>query len=320
MTATNGTTDCRDGDQRIKAILQQATELTAELDPLFTWEELCEIVADRLEVLKRHPRLEALYRDPFNPLVKSVYGSTEAYLRKQLGWGREPEKKEEEEREYWTRGGVTNVRLNDWPYAVPKDVRHYVVWVPLPLFHPALCTPRPSNLLDLPSSSPSQSGTSTPSGPSRTNPLARPFAPPLPHEPSICSALSPSSSRVGKASVAPTKGTWDHVSRNGLGGLTGRAEEWWRARMREKERERTEREGGMEEGENDQVGARRSGEYDESGGPEKEIRAFVLKRWKVEDGWETAWFANPPNLQSVPGLAHFHVLARKHLAENGTSE
>lgn len=167
--------------------------------------------------------------------------------------------------------------------------RHYVVWVPLPLFHPALCTPRPTNLLDLPPS-PSQSGTSTPSGSSRTNPLAKPFAPPLPHEPSICSSLSPSVSRVGRASVAPTKGSWDFVCRNGLGGLTGRAEEWWRVRRREKERQRgVQDDGGMGAGENDQQGARRSEEYDEKQGPEKEIRAFVLKKWRVEDGWETAW-------------------------------
>ncbi|KAJ8291676.1 Vacuolar protein sorting-associated protein 45 [Rhodotorula toruloides] len=176
----------------------------------------------------------------------------------------------------------------------------------------ALCTPRPTNLLDLPPS-PSQSGTSTPSGSSRTNPLAKPFAPPLPHEPSICSSLSPSVSRVGRASVAPTKGSWDFVCRNGLGGLTGRAEEWWRVRRREKERQRgVQDDGGMGAGENDQQGARRSEEYDENQGPEKEIRAFVLKKWRVEDGWETAWFANPPGLQSVPGLAHFHFNRRPH--------
>lgn len=122
--------------------------------------------------------------------------------------------------------------------------------------------------------------------------------------------------------------------------------------MKEKERLRLERavrdEGGLEGGENDQVGARRSEEYDEDRGPEKEIRAFVLRKWRVEEGWETAWcvahvapssvpaaleskqqtdsspqthrFANPPGLQSVPGLAHFHVLARRHPVETDTSQ
>ncbi|KAI0309923.1 hypothetical protein OF83DRAFT_1232317 [Amylostereum chailletii] len=41
----------------------------------------------------------------------------------------------------------------------------------------------------------------------------------------------------------------------------------------------------------------------------KEIQTFVKKRWGEEE-WETAWFVNPPRLQSVPGLAHIHVFAR----------
>ncbi|KAH6912569.1 hypothetical protein BKA70DRAFT_1370124 [Coprinopsis sp. MPI-PUGE-AT-0042] len=41
------------------------------------------------------------------------------------------------------------------------------------------------------------------------------------------------------------------------------------------------------------------------------VAEFVEKRWK-DDVWETAWFVNPPRLQSIPHLAHFHVFARKH--------
>ncbi|KAK4702152.1 hypothetical protein P7C70_g4076, partial [Phenoliferia sp. Uapishka_3] len=44
-------------------------------------------------------------------------------------------------------------------------------------------------------------------------------------------------------------------------------------------------------------------------GPGSEIEAFVKERWP-EDKWETAWFVNPPRLQSVKGLAHFHVMTR----------
>jgi len=40
-----------------------------------------------------------------------------------------------------------------------------------------------------------------------------------------------------------------------------------------------------------------------------EIDTFIRRRWNEED-WETAWFVNPPRLQSVPGLAHIHVFAR----------
>ncbi|TNY22044.1 hypothetical protein DMC30DRAFT_445640 [Rhodotorula diobovata] len=235
-------------DARIDAVLQQAKELAAVLPPLYTFDELCDIVADvDLAALNRHPDLEALYTTQFNPLIRAAHGSVEAYLRQRLGWaargpdgdelGQEGEGGGQQQRKkYWERDDVTNVRLNDWRYAAPADVRHYVVWVDLPLFHPLLCTD-PSRSTFLPShlaraaSAPS-SGTATPSGPSHRNPLASPA-----HSGELDAAL-----------VAPTKGSWDHVSAKGLGGLTGAAE-------------------------------RR--------------------------------FANPPSLQSVPGLAHFHVLARQ---------
>ncbi|PPQ85159.1 hypothetical protein CVT25_004166 [Psilocybe cyanescens] len=41
----------------------------------------------------------------------------------------------------------------------------------------------------------------------------------------------------------------------------------------------------------------------------KQVHRFVKNRWPESD-WETAWFVNPPRLQSVPGLAHVHVFAR----------
>ncbi|KAF8867621.1 hypothetical protein BD779DRAFT_1606266 [Infundibulicybe gibba] len=43
-----------------------------------------------------------------------------------------------------------------------------------------------------------------------------------------------------------------------------------------------------------------------------EVQEYVKKRW-AENEWETAWFVNPPRLQSVLGLAHVHVFARKKL-------
>lgn len=72
----------------------------------------------------------------------------------------------------------------------------------------------------------------------------------------------------------------------------------------------------------------------------KEVREFVTRRWK-ENRWETAWFVNPPvgfmrcigcfssvrthsgpviqRLQSVVGLAHIHVFARRKTAEEEAS-
>ena len=41
------------------------------------------------------------------------------------------------------------------------------------------------------------------------------------------------------------------------------------------------------------------------------VADFVERRWN-EAVWETAWFVNPPRLQSIPHLAHIHIFARKH--------
>ncbi|KAI5114612.1 hypothetical protein M0805_002662, partial [Coniferiporia weirii] len=41
-----------------------------------------------------------------------------------------------------------------------------------------------------------------------------------------------------------------------------------------------------------------------------EVREYVTRIWSEND-WETCWFVNPPRLQSVKGLAHIHVFARK---------
>ncbi|KAH9983314.1 hypothetical protein BJV74DRAFT_850752 [Russula compacta] len=40
-----------------------------------------------------------------------------------------------------------------------------------------------------------------------------------------------------------------------------------------------------------------------------EVHRFIITVWKERE-WETAWFVNPPRLQSVPALAHIHVFAR----------
>jgi len=50
-----------------------------------------------------------------------------------------------------------------------------------------------------------------------------------------------------------------------------------------------------------------------------EVDTFVRNRW-IEREWETAWFVNPPRLQSVPDLSHIHVFARKKFAEEIASE
>lgn len=41
----------------------------------------------------------------------------------------------------------------------------------------------------------------------------------------------------------------------------------------------------------------------------QDIVTFISQHWDM-DRYEAAFFANPPSLQSVPSLAHFHVLVR----------
>jgi len=41
-----------------------------------------------------------------------------------------------------------------------------------------------------------------------------------------------------------------------------------------------------------------------------EVQTYVKRTW-IEKEWETAWFVNPPRLQSIPGLAHIHVFAKR---------
>lgn len=81
-----------------------------------------------LGALHRHPVLEELYIQHFNPRVRAEFGSTEAYLREKLGWyakdgAREREKAiERGEGEWWRRDSVVNCRRNDWSYGIPAEI------------------------------------------------------------------------------------------------------------------------------------------------------------------------------------------------------
>lgn len=35
------------------------------------------------------------------------------------------------------------------------------------------------------------------------------------------------------------------------------------------------------------------------------VEEYVRSKWPPEEGWECAWFCNPPHLRTVPGLSHF---------------
>lgn len=56
--------------------------------------------------------------------------------------------------------------------------------------------------------------------------------------------------------------------------------------------------------------------FTEGGG---NVDRMVRDLWKVEE-FECTWFVNPPRLQSVRGLSHFHVFARLKTEEEKLSE
>lgn len=42
----------------------------------------------------------------------------------------------------------------------------------------------------------------------------------------------------------------------------------------------------------------------------RQVVTYITAKWKPQDGFQTGWFCNPPNLRTVPGLSHFHVIVR----------
>ncbi|CAE6469676.1 unnamed protein product [Rhizoctonia solani] len=223
---------------------------------MFTWEQVKDQVdSGDLAALKRHPALQKRY-DTWIQQVKMTHGSVVNYLVNiRLGWGptasRPASPGSHTEPTYADDGStldppdIASVRpltpsandgkkwftadiaeplvkilLNDWPYSVPSEIRHYVVWSRLPITHPG---------------------------------------------------------------IVPAQ-IWDRIVQDGLWGFSGS----------------TYKPKGSGDESIDQL-VRQAG---------AEVRTYVENKWPAE-GYEVAWFVNPPRLQSIPGLAHLHVFARK---------
>ncbi|GAA5967149.1 hypothetical protein JCM3765_001546 [Sporobolomyces pararoseus] len=281
-------------DDRVSNLLHRAQELqiTLSTDPIHeTFEDLCEIVQScRLGELTRHPILEKLYTEIFNPLIKKEFGSVEKYLKSLLNFkttspsnssSSSSSEEEEEEEEWWTcpeevvkdlegeekgrkeerRGGKSDyrVRKNDWGYSIPSNVQHYVVWVNKPLFHRKLCTDS------------SQGGQLDQA-----------------EEDSISTAnknktrsIDPIKRRSRKKSTS-SRNDWNFAKEFGLSGLTGlNCSEMRIIKQLQKEHvgsnPQLEEEEELEEVENEESTAGR------------EIEKFVKTYWKVENGFQTAW-------------------------------
>ncbi|KAJ3009665.1 hypothetical protein NUW54_g2711 [Trametes sanguinea] len=147
------------------------------------------------------------------------------------------------------------ITMNDWPYSVPPEVEHSLIWSRVPILPPDLPPPSESKL----SARLHQDGLWGFTGSESPPP-------------------SPSTLPESLGALSEWGITMDKLIRSPRG-------------TDEEERE-----------------IRKYGE---------EIENFIKRRWNERE-WETAWFVNPPRLQSVPELTHIHVFARRKTPEEIT--
>ncbi|KAJ3533542.1 hypothetical protein NMY22_g7293 [Coprinellus aureogranulatus] len=243
-------------------------ELLVHYPPKFTWKQLKTFVnSGDLGLLKRDKALQVRY-DEWAVGIRAQYGSMVNYLlNHRLQWGKRdtlsllPSTLEDDPRFYVstddehreptpyfcvdTPPEYLSIIQNDWPYSVPADVEHTLIWTKVPIYHPDLVDPKVKARID-------QDGLWGFTG--KASPPPSPSA-----LPECLPALAEWGITLDKMIVSE-KGT-----------------------------------------EEEEALVKKAGE---------KVHEFVKTRWN-EDIWETAWFVNPPRLQSVPGLAHIHVFARR---------
>ncbi|KZT09214.1 uncharacterized protein LAESUDRAFT_722943 [Laetiporus sulphureus 93-53] len=269
-------------------------ELLVYYPAKFTWTQLKTFInSGDLGLLKRDRKLQARY-DAWAAGIRKKYGSTVNYLLShRLQWGKPDQlsalhsildEQDDNQNEcmhsaqaqgptsetlvvgelppipadappYFTADTppeLISITMNDWPYSVPPEIEHTLVWARLPIIPP-----------DLPPS----------------------IAPRVLQDGmwGFTGSIEPAPSADTLPDCLPSLAEWD-VTLDKLVRSPPPTEE--EAVLLEK--------------------------------LSQEIDAFVQKRWK-EAEWETAWFVNPPRLQSIPGLAHAHVFAR-HKSPKETAE
>ncbi|EPQ51085.1 hypothetical protein GLOTRDRAFT_118126 [Gloeophyllum trabeum ATCC 11539] len=259
-------------------------ELLVYYPAKFTWHQLKTFInSGDLGLLKRDKKLQQRY-DAWAKGIRAEYGSIVNYLMyKRLRWGKRDTQSRltsalddgssssapptEEQVPFDPRNPpplpplpdnappyftadtpaeLISITQNDWPYSVPPDIEHTLIWTRVPIFHPDIVHPSVKARVD-------QDGlwgfTGTPKDSPRPSPSTLPQCLP---------ALSEWGVTMDKLVRSP-KGT-----------------------------------------EEEEALVKRAG---------AEVNEFIRRRWNERE-WETAWFVNPPRLQSVPGLAHIHVFAR----------
>ncbi|WVR04881.1 hypothetical protein IAU60_001893 [Kwoniella sp. DSM 27419] len=310
----------------------QGLPTQAELDAyprMFTWGDLKGIiVSGKLEDLMRNKQMQARY-NVWMGRIKQRYGSSEKYLKEgrlpfptgepsNSATGNDgpsavdstasipssevsPSSAPRAEAKYLTFDSSTGfdeenyaVLPNDWPYNIPYGVRHFCVWSRLPITHPSLVDNDPAAWTTI-----EQEGLGGFTG---IIPLTAPERPDfdpscLPGNASQAAAISTPTASTDSASgdqPAPAHPLgWGATTLAGF----GTEKSWYEVDLKF---------GGTEM----QYWAGK--EYESAGG--SEVGKMVRALWD-QRGWECLWFVNPPRLQSVPGLAHFHVFARRKTPE-----
>ncbi|GJE88488.1 DUF3605 domain-containing protein [Phanerochaete sordida] len=254
-------------------------ELLVHYPARFIWQQLkCFVNSGDLGLLKRDKKLQQRY-DLWTVGVRAKYGSMVSYLKTyRLQWGKpdarsllpsslpglttpkeasdvgEPQAEPElppNVPPYFTADTspeLISIIMNDWPYSVPPEVEHALIWTRIP----AIPTDLPETIRPRVEQDGLWGFTGTTS------------APP---SPSLLPSFLPALADWGV--------TMDKLVRSPKGS---------------EEEDELVRQAGTQ------------------------IETFIKRKW-VEREWETAWFVNPPRLQSVPGLAHIHVFARRKTPE-----
>ncbi|KAF9483423.1 hypothetical protein BDN70DRAFT_873932 [Pholiota conissans] len=247
-------------------------ELLVHYPAKFTWTQLKTFVnSGDLGLLKRDRKLQVRY-DEWALGVKEEYGSIVNYLTNhRLRWGQpdtlsllksslevdplfpvisHPTNGAESTQippAYFsceTPSQYISIIQNDWPYSVPAEIEHTLIWTKVPIYHLDLVDESIKSRIDQDGLWGFTGNDSPPPSPSLL--------------PSSIGALS-------EWGITPDKMIKSALATPEEALLIVRAG--------------------------------------------KEVHRYVKTRW-AESEWETAWFVNPPRLQSVPGLAHIHVFAR----------
>ncbi|KAF8582857.1 hypothetical protein K439DRAFT_1350268 [Ramaria rubella] len=143
----------------------------------YTWPQLKSFMASGdLGLLKRDPVLQKRY-NAWSEDIKKEHGSITNYLvNVRLGWGPRtpltttaspsssipslaltpdnlPQIVPDSVRkpEYFTSTPSpedVKIIFNDWPYSIPPDISHYVIWSRLPIIHPAVVHPSVANQIN----------------------------------------------------------------------------------------------------------------------------------------------------------------------------